>query len=213
MTSSKDGNTRSGEVVHIVDDSPADLAFIKDALERSGYHTVEFTSGADFLRELGRLKEGCVLLDLRLREMSGIAILKEIVARRSDLRVVMISGAGTLPVAVEAMRIGASDFVEKSNLRSELLPAVGRALALSSKTVPAAEARSRSEEIRQHLTPRESEILDLLLKGYRNKQVAHELKVSARTVEAHRANMMRRVGASSFAELIGLVLGNARAQR
>jgi two-component system response regulator FixJ len=211
--------SHSDRIVVIVDDSPEDTAFMKATLAGNGYRTTEFSDESSFLAALDRLPSGCVLLDLRFKkqsgveEPSGLETLKALRKRRSDLAVIMISGMGDIPSAVQAMQSGACDFIEKNRLKTDLLGSVSRALARDSEAVPASVAKQRAAEIRQHLTPRESEILDLLLQGYRNKQVAYELKVSARTVEAHRANMMRRVGASSFAELIGLVLGNARIER
>ncbi len=193
--------------VLMLDDERSDLEQMRSLLAEAGYATVEFSDPKVFVQALSGMTCDCIVLDLRLPGTSGLEMLAQAQSLRPGVPVIMISGDGDLPTAVEAMRNGASDFVEKPVARSTLIDAVRRAIERARNPEPAARSGAQIGNIRQRLTPREAQILDLLLQGYRNKQVAFELGVSARTVEVHRANMMKRVGATNFAELIRMAVG------
>lgn len=192
-------------LVHIIDDDDA----VRDALEFV-FETAEiavrgYESAVLFLKTLDASTKGCVVTDVRMPEMSGLDLLRELQARGVGLPVIVITGHGDVPLAVEAMRAGALDFLEKPFEDERLLDSVQR--ALKSGTEPPvsheqAEARARVAG----LSPRELQVLKGLVKGQANKTVAYELGISARTVEVYRAKLMEKMQASAFADLVRLSL-------
>jgi two-component system response regulator FixJ len=190
-------------LVHIVDDDALIRASTSFLLASHGYATEVYASGAEFLRE-ARLTRGCVLLDLRMPEMSGHQVQAEMVRRGVDLPVVIMSGHGDVDAAVEAMKLGAVDYLSKPAREEALFAAVERALThhreAESRRAAAAAAAMRL----QRLSPRESQILQGLLAGLSNKEIARRLGLSPRTVEMHRANMMDDLGITNLAEALRL---------
>ena len=165
-----------------------------------------FASGADFLAALPDLQPGCILLDVRMPDMDGLAVMAELSRRDIDWPVVFMTGHGEVPVAVEAMKLGAIDFLQKPFAEEALLACFARGFALLDARSAAAERRRSARERVDLLTTRESEVLRSLLAGLSNKLIAERLGISLRTVEMHRGNMMDRLRVDNLAEALTLAM-------
>ena len=165
-----------------------------------------FASGADFLEAIADLQPGCVLLDLRMPQMDGFHVMSELARREVDWPVIVMTGHGEVPVAVRAMKLGAVDFIEKPFSEEALLACFGSAFAMLEERESASRRRREARDRVAQLTARETEILQGLLAGESNKQLAARLGISLRTVEMHRGNMMDRLGVGSLAEALALAL-------
>src|SRR4051794_880198 len=165
-----------------------------------------FASGLDFLDALADLEPGCILLDLRMPQMDGFQVMDALASRRIDWPVIVMTGHGEVPVAVRAMKLGAVDFIEKPFSEQALLACFARAFALLQDREAAGRRRREAHERAASLTGRETEVLQSLLAGQSNKEIAQYLGISLRTVEMHRGNMMDRLQASSLAEALTLAL-------
>jgi two-component system response regulator FixJ len=192
--------------VYVVDDDSMVRRALFLALRTAGFQPRSFSSGRDFLDEVETLASGCVLLDLRLPEMDGIAILREMGAQTQRLPVVMITGHGEVEVAVRAMKQGASDFLEKPLKDDELLNLLEELFGGLTVQAELAAQRQLAMQSLKELTPRERQILQGLIDGLTNKLVAQRLDISARTVEVHRANMMKKLETGSVSEATRLAL-------
>jgi two-component system, LuxR family, response regulator FixJ len=187
--------------VYVVDDE----RFIRRSLERllrsADYDVLSFESPRTFIAAAPVLDFGCVLLDLKMPEMTGLEVQEQLNAGRVSLPVVMMSGHGDVCVAVKAMKAGAADFIEKPFEEDELFTAVCTALTHRAPRHLHGEAEDAAERVTS-LTPREHQVLSALASGSTTKMIAFELGISIRTVEAHRARMMERLGARRLAEAI-----------
>ena len=191
-------------LVSVVDDEPTiQQLFVQlGRLERLAVRT--WTRGADFLAAFDESQPGCLVLDLNLPDMSGLQVLEQLAQRGSQIPVVFMSGLAKVSQAVAALKLGSLDFVEKPFAIDDMLAAIHRALD--------SDRERRATNLQQHhlrerfaaLTPRETEVMDLVVQGHANKIVAATLGVSPKTVEVHRANVMRKTGANSLAELVRL---------
>lgn len=193
-------------VVFVVDDDEAVRSAVAMLL-RSVFLDVEtFASARDFLDAWTPDRAGCLVLDLRMPGLSGLELQERLAGQGSPLPIIFLTGHGGVPDAVAAMRAGAVDFLAKPFRDQDLLDRVQEALEVDrsrrAQTGMRAELRSRLER----LTPREAEVLDRVVEGQPNKQIAAELGVSERTVEIHRARVMAKMEAASLAELVRLVL-------
>jgi len=188
------------KAVYVVDDDPAVRDSLAAVLSQRGYEVSSFADGGSFLEALSGIGAGCVLLDVRLPDMSGIEVLGRISETVPQLAVVMITGHGDVPLAVAAMKAGAVDFVEKP-IRAEVLSPIIEA-ALGTKAPGDPELLNRLSE----LTAREREVLSLLVLGRANKGIARELGISPRTAEVHRARVMRKMEAESLSHLVRMAI-------
>lgn len=193
-------------VVHVVDDDGA----IRDALvlllEAAGHAARAHADAASFLAVLDPAQPGCVVADVRMPGMSGLELLRHLGLSRIDLPVIIITGHADVAMAVEALKAGAADFIEKPFDEDVLLSAVERALDRGAR---AFRERRHVDEIAARaasLTPREREVMDLVVQGMPNKAVAVELSISARTVEIHRARVMEKMAAASLSDLVRMAL-------
>ncbi len=192
-------------VIHIVDDDAQVRAATSFLLAGQGYATQVYADAEEFLAQ-ARLGRGCILLDLRMNGRSGLELLEELPRRGVTLPVVMMSGHGELKLAVQAMKLGAVDFLQKPYQEAELIAAIERALETAGRRSGRAEARTAAAARLERLSPRERQILQGLLAGLPNKAIARKLDLSPRTVEMHRANMMADLGISSLPEAIRLAI-------
>jgi FixJ family two-component response regulator len=190
--------------VHVVDDDPGVRQAIVWMLESAGRHVQAFDSAEEFLAAYPAERSGCLVLDLRLRGMTGLALLDELAQRGITLPVIMLTGFAEVSVAVEALQRGAIDFIEKPVDDARLLERVETALALDAE-------RRRRERLRractariERLTRREREVMAMVVAGKANKVVAYELGISHKTVESHRASVMSKLEVQSFADLVRL---------
>jgi FixJ family two-component response regulator len=193
--------------VFIVDDDDAVRRFLGGLIESVALRVEAYASAQDFLAAYEPDRPGCLVLDVRMPGMSGLELQRELVERAIDLPVIVLTGHGNVQVAVHAMKAGALDFVEKPFDNELLLGRIQKAVA---ESVRARGERIKRDEIAaqvQLLTPRERQVLDLVVAGETNKGVARQLDISERTVEIHRANVMRKMRAKSFADLVKMAAG------
>ena len=198
--------TRS-QRVFIVDDDEAVRDSLALLLRSVGLEVAVFDSAQTFLDELSEDYCGCLVLDIRMPGMSGMELLQRLRDQNNELPVIFITGHGDVPMAVEAMKLGALDFLQKPFRDQELLDRIQQALAQESSK---RRSRASRDQLRQRLTAltaRERQVLDRLLEGKANKVIAIELELSQRTVEIHRARVMEKMQARSLAELVRFVLG------
>ena len=192
--------------VFIVDDDQAVLNSLRWLLESAG-HTVEtFTSAPQFLDRCNTSLGGCLLLDIRMPGMDGIELQEELNARGFDIPIVIISGHADVATAIRTMKAGAIDLIEKPFADQELLDRIDRALRIEEARSSRRSDKSRVAACLEQLTPREREVMDLVVTGSSNKQIAEELHISNKTVEAHRAKVMKKMEAESLAGLVRDVL-------
>ena len=188
--------------VHIVDDDPAVRDSVSFLLETADFVVFTYDSAAAFLAQLGTMRPGCLLTDIRMPDMDGLQLQQALVACGAAIPVIMMTGHGEVPVAVQALKAGAVDFLEKPFSDNDLIAAVRNA-ATQSRTLAAAEAEARAIVARfAALTPREQEVFAGLAAGKSNKVIAYDLGISARTVEVHRARVMEKMAARSLSELV-----------
>ena len=192
----------SGRCVYLVDDDDAIRRSASFMLKTSGLTVAAFASGVDFLKAVRGLGPGCVLLDVRMPDIDGLAVQAELKARGIALPVIVMTGHGDVTVAVAAMKAGAVDFLEKPFEKSELLAALDDGFARIDHSGHRAE-RSALAVIRlEALTPRECDVLHGLVNGLPNKTIGYDLGISPRTVEIHRAHLMTKLEVRSLAEAL-----------
>lgn len=188
--------------VHVVDDDAQVRRSIWFFLDAAGYAPRVFGSGTDLLAELDQLPLAPVLLDLEMAELDGFEILARLKERVPAAPVIIITGHGDIPRAVKAMKMGAADFVQKPFDENALLNSVEASVeSLARSTEQARQARDAERRVAA-LSTREREVLSCLAAGRSNKVIAHDLGLSPRTVEMHRANMMHRLGARNLLEAL-----------
>lgn len=192
-------------VVHIVDDDALIRASTSYLLSSQGYATEIYSSGAEFLSE-AKLVRGCVLLDLVMPGLSGHEVQEELGRRGAALPVIVISGQGDLDAAVKAMKLGAVDFLQKPVRDDDLLAAVGRCIDQSRKDDDQRRVKIAAAAALRQLSARELQILQGLLGGLTNKEIARHLGISPRTVEMHRASMMDDLGVTSLSEAVRIAI-------
>ena len=192
--------------IHIVDDDRAAREGLGFLLSSLGLEIRQHGSALDLLGTLGDQAEGCILADVRMPGMTGLELLDELKARNCPLPVIMITGHGDVPMAVRAMRSGAIDFFEKPVDGMALVDRIKEALSKSRQQADAARTAAALREKTQSLTTRETEIARAVLAGRQNKQIADALGISLKTVEIHRHNVMDKMGASSAADLVRLLV-------
>lgn len=191
------------KTVAVVDDDPNDLRLIDSALSNAGFQTLKYSLGSPLLRELSSARVHGAVIDVRLPDISGLDIIAETSRRKLDIPLVMASGHSDIPVAVEAMKMGAVDFIEKPIQPERLVDVVERAIeSRAQRGAMASNLAENAGSLMEQLTPREREVLALLLRGYQNKMIAYEIGISQRTVEVHRARLMKRLNVKTFAELV-----------
>jgi two-component system response regulator FixJ len=188
-------------VIHIIDDDASVRAATSFLLRSHGYAAQIYGSGAEFV-ESARLLSGCILLDLRMPEMDGFAVQAELARRDCDLPVILMTGHGDIPSAVRALKLGAVDFIEKPFEEEALIQSVEQALAVAEVRRRGRGRRTKALAAIGLLSAREKQILRGLLAGMTNKEIARRFDISPRTVEMHRANMMRDMACESLSDVI-----------
>jgi len=193
-------------MVFVVDDDPGIRDSLAMLLESSGSAAKCYDSAAAFLASEAPNVRGCLIADVQMPDMNGLQLQNELVARRSPLAVIIMTGHGDIPVAVQAMKAGALDFLEKPFDDDVLLDSVRRALDSASSAASQADAIKDAQTHLAQLTDREREVMDLIVAGKANKVIAYELSISPRTVEIHRSRVMEKMGAGNLADLVRKVL-------
>jgi len=193
----------TGRHVYIVDDDDALRQSVEVLLEvAGGFATRSFASGEAFLETLAQLEAGCVLLDLNMPGMNGLEVLRRLHATDGRFETILLTGQGDIGVAVEAMKAGAIDFIEKPYDNRMLLNALDNGFARIEDREKEASAIQSARDGIERLTPREKDVLLGLIDGKANKIIAFELDISPRTVEIYRANLMDKLGVRSVAEAV-----------
>jgi len=193
-------------IVHVVDDDEAVRRSLSFLLESAGFRVETHPSAVAFLHRPRIPPEGCIVTDVRMPEMDGLTLQQTLVARGIGLPVIVMTGHGDIPIAVQALKAGAVDFLEKPFDDELLIGAIRAALERNQRD------RSRQSETAvlssrlAALTPREHEVLAALVKGHPNKTIGYDLGISARTVEVHRARVMEKMQARNLSELIRMWL-------
>ncbi|MCO5101644.1 MAG: response regulator transcription factor [Burkholderiaceae bacterium] len=202
-----------GGLVYVVDDDEAVRDSTRWLLEANGFAVATFASADEFLSQLPDPEPiACLLLDVRMPGMSGLELHEELVRRGSTLPLIFVTGHGDVPMAVSRMKKGAYDFLEKPFSDAQLRQLVGECLKRA-ETIARNRRDDRDANARiERLTAREHQVLDLIVAGRLNKQIADDLGISIKTVEAHRANIMDKLGARTMADLMRIALraGNER---
>ncbi len=193
-------------VVCVVDDDEAVRESLQILLETMGYGVMGFESGPQFLEACQAIDTGCVLLDVRMPKMSGMEVQQKLLEKRPDLPVVIVTGHGDIAMAVQAMRAGAVDFIEKPFQEEALLQTIETALSLADQRHEHEEVVAEINRNIALLTPREREVFDQLILGHSNKVIARALECSPRTVEIHRARVMEKTEAASVAHLVRMAM-------
>lgn len=189
-------------LIHLVDDDEAIRRSAGFMLKTSGFRVQAYESGNALMKEAGRLEPGCILLDIRMPGMDGLEVQQALKDKGVALPVVIMTGHGDVTLAVEAMKAGAVDFIEKPFEKAVLIGAIEEAFGMIDRSRAAGE-RARDAEVRlQALTARERDVLDGLVKGLPNKTIGYDLGISPRTVEIHRANLMTKLGVKSLSEAL-----------
>jgi two-component system, LuxR family, response regulator FixJ len=192
--------------VFIVDDDDAVRGSLRLLLKSIGLAAATLSSAQDFLATYDPQQPGCLILDVRMPGMSGLELQQQLNLRGAIIPVIFITGHGDIPMAVEAMQQGAFDFLQKPFRDQDLIDRIQRALAKDQTGRAELQERSRIKQRLETLTAREREVLELVTSGKPNKIMAADLGVSQRTVEIHRARVMEKMGASSLAQLVRMVL-------
>jgi FixJ family two-component response regulator len=196
--------------VFVVDDDPGVLDSLAFLLRSVGLEAATYASANEFLSEYDPEKPGCLVLDVRMPGMSGLELQERLEARGSTLPIIFLTAHGDVPMAVKAVKAGAVDFIQKPFRDQELIDKIQDALE---------ENERLRKEVCQHdeilarmatLTPREKEVMDLVVDGKANKVIAHQLGLSQRTVEIHRARVMEKMGAGSVAQLVRMAMHTRR---
>jgi two-component system, LuxR family, response regulator FixJ len=193
-------------VVYIVDDDEAVRGSLCLLLKSVGLVPAPLTCAREFLEEHDPAQPGCLVLDVRMPEMSGLELQMLLNTEGAIIPVIFITGHGDVPMAVEAMQAGAFDFLQKPFRDQDLIDRIQRALEKDRSNRAALSERNLIRERFESLTPREREILTLVTSGKPNKIMAADLGLSQRTIEIHRARVMEKMGASSLAQLVRMVM-------
>ncbi|KGK41911.1 hypothetical protein LH51_11165 [Nitrincola sp. A-D6] len=193
-------------VIHIVDDEEAVRRSLRWLLESVDLQVEEYADAASFIANADLQQLGCVLLDIRMPGMSGLTLQTELMTKAPELPVIFMTGHGDVPMAVRAMKAGAFDFFEKPYNDQLLLDCVNRALEKHQFYLTEQAQHLPVERRRSSLTPREEQVLSLLLQGEPSKRIASTLNISARTVDVHRYHIMTKMQVDSLAELLHICL-------
>lgn len=198
--------TAAEQAIYIVDDDEALRDSLVWLLEGNGYRAHAFETASAFLAEFEHDWAGCLLLDIRMPGMSGLELFEELRARRSALPVIFITGHGDVPMAVSVVKKGAMDFIEKPFSEPDMLALIEESLAIDREQRARRLLEADTQRRLAELTQREREVLDHIVRGKLNKQIALDLGISIKTVEVHRARVMEKMGAQSLAELVHNVM-------
>jgi two-component system response regulator FixJ len=191
--------------IYVVDDDAGVRDGLKALLAVKGFEVATFASAEAFLADVGEIGPGCVLVDVRMPGMSGLELQRELKKKHAALPVVIITGHGDVPMAVTALKAGAIDFIEKPFDTDALLAAIDEAMLRAAAARPSPDQEIVISRIGR-LTPRERQVMDLVVAGQPNKVIADRLQIAVRTVEIHRARVMDKMEARSLSDLVRMAL-------
>jgi len=188
--------------IFIVDDDPSVRESTELMLKSVGFNVKTFVSAQDFLKANLQEDLGCLILDVRMPGISGLDLQEKLVSAKTPLPVIFITGHGTVPMSVRAMKAGAVDFLQKPFEEQDLLDAINRAITQQRERKSKKDEADKLQQRLKALTSREYEVFSLLVTGMANKEIAYKLGISERTVKAHRAQIMEKMNAGSLADLV-----------
>lgn len=194
--------------VYVVDDDEAVRDSLQWLLEGKEYRVRCFDSAESFLARYDHREVACLIADIRMGGMTGLELQDKLLERKSPLPIVFITGHGDVPMAVNTMKKGALDFIQKPFNEDDLLSVVSRMLEHAREAFADQQQAASRDALLSKLTGRESQVLERIVAGRLNKQIADDLGISIKTVEAHRANIMEKLGANTVADLLKIALGS-----
>jgi RNA polymerase sigma factor (sigma-70 family) len=192
--------------VYIVDDDEAVRDSLRWLLEANTYRVRAFASAEAFLSEYNEDQPGVLIVDVRMPGMSGLELQEQLIIRKSIMPIVFITGHGDVPMAVSTLKKGAIDFLEKPFNESDLRETVSRMFDQANQRLQKAQAQKTHDAMLNRLTSREQQVLERIVAGRLNKQIADDLGISIKTVEAHRANIMEKLQVTTVADLMKVAL-------
>ena len=194
------------DLVYVVDDDAAMRESLEFLLDAAGFSVTTFDSASDFLQQLPRLTFGCIVSDIRMPGIDGMELLRDVKAGRAEMPIIIMTGHGDIPLAVEAIKLGALDFLEKPFEDERMIGAIRTALergkAAAKDEVVASDVAARIASLSQ----RERQVMDGIVAGLSNKQMARDYDISPRTIEVYRANVMTKMQARNLSELVRTAL-------
>ena len=197
---------QTASTVYIVDDDEAVRDSLRWPLEANNYRVRAFPSGESFLAEYDEKRPSVLIVDVRMPGMSGLELQEQLLARKSTMPIVFITGHGDVPMAVSTIKKGAIDFLEKPFDETDLREIVGRMFEQANERLSQAQAQREHDAMLARLTAREQQVLERIVAGRLNKQIADDLGISIKTVEAHRANIMEKLQVTTVADLMKVAL-------
>jgi two-component system, LuxR family, response regulator FixJ len=198
--------TDSQQIVYVVEDDEAVRDSLEMMLVSMEYKVETFPTANAFLDEYNESMAGCIVLDIRMPGMDGMELQKALNSKNSILPIIFVTGHGDVPMAVEAMQQGAIDFIQKPYREQELLEKIKSALELDAEQQSSLIEKKEIQHKLEELTPREQEIMDMMIDGHANKVIAIDLGISQRTVEIHRSRVMHKMGTHSLAHLVRMIM-------
>lgn len=195
--------------VYVVDDDEAVRDSVQWLLEGKGYRVRCFDSAESFLSRYDPREVACLLVDIRMGGMTGLELQARLIEIRSPLPIVFITGHGDVPMAVDTMKKGAMDFIQKPFKEADLVRVVEQMLDYANDSFADSQLAANRDSLLSKLTIRESQVLERIVAGRLNKQIADDLGISIKTVEAHRANIMEKLSANTVADLLKIALGQS----
>ena len=193
--------------IYVVDDDEAVRDSLQWLLEGKGWHVRAFDSAESFLKHFDPREVACLLVDIRMGGMTGLELQDHLIERKSPLPVVFITGHGDVGMAVDTMKKGAFDFIQKPFQESDLVPLVEKMQERANAAFASHKQICTRDALMAKLTSREAQVLERIVAGRLNKQIADDLNISIKTVEAHRSNIMEKFNANTVADLLKVVLG------
>lgn len=197
---------KTDATVFIVDDDSGVRRSLRMLMKSVGLPCETYESAKEFLESFEPSRPGCLVLDIRMPGMSGLDLQERLAALKAEIPIVFMTAHGDVPMAVTAMKAGAVDFIQKPFRDQDMIDRIQNALAKDTEVRSESEGRGEVQERLERLTPREKEVLDLIVEGKPNKGIAFDLGVSERTVEIHRSRVMRKMEADSLSQLVQMVL-------
>ncbi len=194
------------EHVYIIDDDDAVRGSLSMLLRSEDLKATSFGNPLEFLSKVDELEDGCIVLDLCMPEMSGMAVMEELQKRDIKMPVICITGHGDIPTAVKALKVGANDFLEKPFDSMMLIGIIKECIADRKDMHQVELFELNAKQAVESLTPREHEVLKGMVDGLRNKQIAFDMNISIRTVELHRVHVMEKLGAKSLSDVLKIAI-------
>ncbi len=194
------------QFVFLVDDDPDMQESIRSLLKSVGLPLESYTTAQDFLDKYDRSKEGCMILDVRMPGMSGLDLQQRMKEKGIDLPIIVVSGHADVPMTVRAIKTGAIDLIEKPFNDQVLLDRIHEGLEENSRRQQQKEESAEVVERMETLTPREKEVLNMVVSGKTNKNIAADLNISRKTLDIHRSKVLQKMKAESIADLVRMVL-------